>query len=286
VVAPPTRSGDGTITVGSRALAYVEYPGAGGHPVVLLHGYTAFPHDWDDIGPALAGRRRVVAMGLAGHGDSDWLPGAVYCLDGFVDDVVAQVAALGLEHFDLIGHSMGGAVAISFASQHPRRVRRLVLEDAGPIEASVFWSGQRPGVPVAFANAAEAGSYLHRAFPGFPEVFIKSRLHHALEPAPDGSLTWRHDREGLVSAFDPVRIGQFGSPLWSHVAAVRCPTLVIRADPSTVFPKAVADAMITANPHFTLLEVPGADHRIHVSHRGIFLDAVTGFLGDDPRPGG
>ncbi|MFF7794777.1 alpha/beta fold hydrolase [Streptomyces sp. NPDC007991] len=97
-------------------------------PVVLLHARGADGADWAEIAPALAaGPRRVYAPDLRGHGRSDW-PGG-YAYEAMRDDVLAFLGALGIARADVVGHSLGGAVACLLSQHSPGLVRRLVLED-------------------------------------------------------------------------------------------------------------------------------------------------------------
>ena len=125
------------VDLGSVVLSVVEHPGPVGgatSPVVLLPGTGLTALSWDAVASALATTRRVVAVDLRGHGASEW-PGA-YSIAAMADDVAALLdrldeERLGEERVDLVGHSLGGLVALRAAAAHPDRVRRLVLEDVG-----------------------------------------------------------------------------------------------------------------------------------------------------------
>ena len=108
-----------------RNLRYVEL-GEGEESVVLLHGFGGDLGNWLFNHQALAEGRRVVAVDLPGHGESTKDAGS-----GRLDELVAVLAevvdGLGLQRVHLVGHSMGGAVAIGFAGRHPDRVASLVL---------------------------------------------------------------------------------------------------------------------------------------------------------------
>jgi 3-oxoadipate enol-lactonase len=116
-----------TVDVGGITLAYQVSGDPDAPPLVLLHGRGAGAADWDGVAPAFARHRRVYALDLRGHGRSDW-PGE-YSLELMRADVLGFLDALALDKVDLIGHSMGGAVAYLLAEEHPDRVDRLVLED-------------------------------------------------------------------------------------------------------------------------------------------------------------
>ncbi|WP_327656148.1 alpha/beta fold hydrolase [Streptomyces sp. NBC_00483] len=113
--------------VGGVRLAYQLSGPPDAPPLVLLHAMGETAADWEPVRPALDRARHVYALDLRGHGLSD-RPGE-YSLELMRADVLGFLDALGLACVDLIGHSMGGAVAYLLAEEHPDRVRRLVLED-------------------------------------------------------------------------------------------------------------------------------------------------------------
>lgn len=124
-----------------------------GPAVVLLHGLGGFAESWRRTIDALAGRADVLALDLPGFGLSA-KPRAQYDLDFFARALHACVGALGIEQMSLVGHSLGGAVAVAYALTHPARVDRLAL-----VSAVVPGFGYRP-------------SWLYRlaAIPGLGEV--------------------------------------------------------------------------------------------------------------------
>ncbi|MEC7051867.1 alpha/beta hydrolase [Streptomyces violaceochromogenes] len=112
-------------------LAYRAWGPQDAPPLVLLHARGADGADWAEIAPALATGaavpRRVYAPDLRGHGGSD-RPGG-YAYETLRDDLHAFLGALGIDRADVVGHSLGGALAYLLAQRSPRLVRRLVLED-------------------------------------------------------------------------------------------------------------------------------------------------------------
>ncbi|MFF2076785.1 alpha/beta fold hydrolase [Kitasatospora sp. NPDC058162] len=116
-----------TVELPEVTLAYRESGRPDGPPLVLLHALGERAADWDAVLPDLAPDHHVYALDLRGHGDSGRT--ARYGLAEMREDVLAFLDALGLDRIDLVGHSMGGAVAYLLAQAAPERVRRLVLED-------------------------------------------------------------------------------------------------------------------------------------------------------------
>lgn len=143
----------------------VAEAGQGGHPLLLVHGFTGAKEDLTDGLDVLAGRGwHAVAPDLRGHGSSDHPSGTdAYGLDVFVADLLGLADVLGWNRFVLAGHSMGGAVAQRLALDHPDRVGALVLISTfhGPldIEADLLDLGvaivQNGGMP-ALAAALDA----------------------------------------------------------------------------------------------------------------------------------
>ncbi len=97
-------------------------------PVVLLHALGSDSGTWDAFAARLT--RRVLAVDLRGHGDS--VHTEKYSLEAMADDVAELLDELGIQQADLVGHSLGGRVAVLLAQRLPGRVRRLVVEDAPP----------------------------------------------------------------------------------------------------------------------------------------------------------
>jgi 3-oxoadipate enol-lactonase len=118
------------VDVGGVRLAYrvVGVPGA--PPMVLLHGLGSDGSAWEEVAAAFGDSHRVYTPDLRGHGVSDW-PGT-YSFELMRDDVLGFLDALDLGRVTLVGHSMGGTVALLFAEEYPHRLERLVIEDSPP----------------------------------------------------------------------------------------------------------------------------------------------------------
>jgi len=107
-----------------------------GPPLVLLHGLCDSHRTWFPVAPALARRRRVLMLDLAGHGESS-RPDASYSLEWHANLVGAWLTQLGLDEVDLVGHSYGGGVAMWMLLEHRGRLRRLGLESSGGLGREV-----------------------------------------------------------------------------------------------------------------------------------------------------
>jgi len=101
-----------------------------GPPLLLLHGITSSSQTWTDVLPGLAARHTVIAPDLIGHGASA-KPRADYSLGAFAAGMRDLLLALGHERTTVVGHSLGGGIAMQFSYQFPERVERLVLVSSG-----------------------------------------------------------------------------------------------------------------------------------------------------------
>ena len=112
------------------AQLYYEDVGQG-TPLIMLHGLGETAEYWEYQIPVFAKKFRVIALELPGFGRSERCPGR-YSIAGFAQDIWAVLDALGIRHFYLMGHSMGGAVAQQLTLDHPQAVVKLVLCNTVP----------------------------------------------------------------------------------------------------------------------------------------------------------
>ncbi len=120
------------VPVGEVALAVRVWPTKGSPtspPVVLLHGTGASSRTWEAVARTVSSDRAVLAVDLRGHGASD--RSHHYSIAAMATDIAALLPQIAATPVDLVGHSLGGLVALRVAAQRPRRLRRLVLEDVG-----------------------------------------------------------------------------------------------------------------------------------------------------------
>jgi pimeloyl-ACP methyl ester carboxylesterase len=234
---------------GPAGLLAVDDGGSGGLPVVLVHSMAGTSAHWSRQLEHLRPSRRAVAFDLRGHGASDRPREGDYSLAGLARDIEAVVDGLGIRTFVLVGHSLGGGVALSYAGAHPERVAGLLLLD--PI-------GDGKQFPAAEVQGFLDG--LHADYDNFiqdywsqiagPNPAVKQRLLTDLRATP---------RETVVSSFRAVM--QFDPE--PALAGYRGPMLaVVTPNNDAAFSlhrlgRGFPHRVITGTGHWIQLDKPG-----------------------------
>ena len=154
----PSMSGPTTIMLHGRPLTYVQ---VGSGPVLLLiHGMAGSSENWQAVTPSLARHHAVIAPDLPGHGGSA-PSGGDYSLGALASGLRDLLVALGHERATLVGHSLGGGIAMQFAYQFPELTERLVLVSSGglgPEVSAILRAAALPGADLFIAATAAVGS--------------------------------------------------------------------------------------------------------------------------------
>jgi pimeloyl-ACP methyl ester carboxylesterase len=230
--------------------------GGGVPALLLLHGYMGSGLDWIDVAPALAGSRQVVAYDHRGHGDSGHAADpSSYTFDQLAADLAAFIAVRGMAPVDLLGHSMGGVVALMHTLRHPQTVRSLVLVDtaAAPagnlpmdVLAPLIAMGREQGMQ-AVAQVVADFAVSTRAGGGADENVIRDRA------------------VAKFSGLDVEAMAAFARELVSYpsmadqLGRIACPVAVIVGENDEGLRDA-AEVMAARIPAARLVVIPGAGH--------------------------
>lgn len=245
-----------------------------GPPLVLLHSLAMCRRMWAPVLSKLGVGRQLIVPDLRGHGDSSW-DGRQFSIDDLADDVGDLLDALGLERIDLLGMSMGGSVALTFAAARPDSVRRLILCD------TTAWYGA--GAPDAWENRARAaaatprpmqvpfqverwfGEAFRRTQPSVVartvDIFLATspRVHAAASRAL-GALDAR-DRMTLITA----------------------KTLVVTGSDDYATPPDMGEALVTSISGATFEKLPGLRH-FAILESGSLRTRIVAFLAGKRAP--
>lgn len=248
---------------GFHRIAYTEWgETSAARTLICVHGLTRNSRDFDRLAVALSDRWRVICPDMPGRGRSDWLPAADYGYPQYVADCAALVARLGVADVDWLGTSMGGLIGMFAAAQANTPIRRLIMNDIGPIvpksalQRLAGYVGKYP----RFANLDDLENHLRQIYAPFGRLADSDWRHMALQGYR------RLEGGGYGLAYDPAIAKPFEAAdlkdidLWSVWDSVRCPVLVLRGAESDLLRPDTAKEMAGRGPKAKLLELPGIGH--------------------------
>lgn len=249
---------------------------------VFVHGLMGYSANWRKIIAGLESTERVLAYDQRGHGRS-FKPENGYTPEDYAGDLLKITEELGWESFILVGHSMGGRNSLHFASQHPEKVMKLVIEDIGPEAApnAVEYYEKLLGiVPTPFANREAARQFFQTEFlekaKARDKVEVLAQFFYAnMEDKPDGSTDWRFSKPGILKSVVDGRAQE----RWHEVESLKMPTLWIRGAESRELSAESFARIQQANPMITGVEIPNAGHWVHSEQPALFLQALKDFAG-------
>ena len=245
----------GTAAVNNVKLAVRDW-GDGQPPLLLLHGYMGSGLDWVDVAPLLADGRRVVAYDHRGHGQSSHPTGVdAYTFEALARDLGAFIEMSEQGPVDLLGHSMGGVVALMYALRHPERVRSLVLMDtaaapAGNVPMEVLGPLIAIGREQGMGAVAQVVAEFAVNMPG-----VKSQSPDVIRERAIAKFS-AMDIEAL-EAF-AAELGRYPSMV-DRLKEIACPVTVIVGENDEGL-RAAADVFAERIVDADLVVIPGAGH--------------------------
>jgi pimeloyl-ACP methyl ester carboxylesterase len=253
---------------GLHRMAYWEW-GAASNPRVLVcvHGLSRQGRDFDTLARELSADYRVICPDVVGRGQSDWLADPMgYGIPGYVADMVTLVARLNVPQVDWVGTSMGGLIGLMLASLPNTPVRRLVLNDVGPViqPEALKRIGSYLGAPAHWATVEEAADALWAISQGFgPHTREEWLALTRPQLKPDGEGYKPHYDPAIavpVRAITPQMAAGGEAVLWAAYDRISAPTLVLRGGLSDLLSPETAMAMTQRGPRAQLHTLPGVGH--------------------------
>ena len=255
-----------------------------GPPVLLIHGLGGFAESWRHTLSGLGRQAAAYALDLPGFGQSS-KPLCRYSLDFFVRALEGFRTAFELNRPTLVGHSLGGAVAVAYALAHPRRVNGLVL-----IGAAVPGFNYRPAWIYRVLSVRGVGEFLARllrpgllraalwrcfAEPVAAEVDFLVQWSYSARASPEGRAaflsTLRGVRDDFVEKAERCREG---------LLALDLPVLVIQGCQDPVVPRTHAEAVARSLPNVTLRLLDGCGHFPQIEHAATVNGWIAEFIGE------
>lgn len=249
-------------------ICYAE-EGQGEHTVILLHGFCGSSAYWDDVVPLLSEACRCIVPDLRGHGRTD-APKGAYSIDGMADDVLKLMNELNITRAAVLGHSMGGYVALSLAERYPDQFSAvgLIHSTAHPDTAEAkdkrlqaVSTIENKGI-TAFIDGLVPGLFAPEHLEKMPDQVLKVReLGYKTPPqgASGAALAMRErpDRRDVLSA-------------------TSLPVLLVAGEKDQLIP---VDRTFTAEgPHVQHTIIAGAGHMSMLEAPAELAKVITGFV--------
>lgn len=247
-----------------------------GPGLVFCHGLFGQGRNWTAIAKQFTQTHAVTLVDLPNHGQSPWTDTVDLMADA--DHLAAQLGQeLGGRPVTLVGHSMGGKVAMLTALRHPELVERLVVVDIAPVsyghmdEFTGYIDGMLGLDLDSISNRSEADAGLKEAV---PSDFVRGFLLQNLKRTSDG-WRWQANLRGLRERLE----GVGGWPAeWSEHEPYEGPVLWIAGDDSGYVKDEYAPAMEALFPRVRRVTIKGGGHYVHSQQPDVFVEVLRRFL--------
>ena len=241
-----------------------------GPPLILLHGLFGAGDTLGGIRRRMVPEYQVHSVDLRNHGDSPHTDSMSY--PEMAADVLAYMDRQGLATANLLGHSMGGKVAMEMALMAPQRVERLIVADIAPVAYAPHHDNIEKALraldPTQMRSRREADSVLAEFI---EERGVRQFLLTNLVPA-DGSFRWRMNVPGILACYDQIMAGLHTQGVYEG------PTLFIRGGESDYIRAEHRDAVNGYFPHADLKVIPDVGHWLHAEKPELFSRVCQRFL--------
>lgn len=272
-----------TVTIHGRSISYVE---RGTGPVLLLlHGMAGTCANWSEVVEPLSREHTVIAPDLPGHGSS--APGAGdYSVGALAAAMRDLLLTLGHEQANVIGHSLGGGVAMQLAYQSPEMVQRLLLVSSGglgPEVSVVLRAAALPGSELFIAATAELGATVGAALGrGLSAIGLRPKADVAELARGYASLRDPERREAFLATLR-ASVGTRGQRVDAGdrlYLAEAVPVLIVWGADDSIIPARHGEDAHAAIPGSRLEIIEGVGHLPQMEAPGRFIAAVERFLSE------
>jgi pimeloyl-ACP methyl ester carboxylesterase len=246
--------------------------------LVLIHGFLESHRTWDDLIDELAERFHVIAPDLPGFGESEKPNPARYAygIESHAEAIADLIAAFGVGRASIVGHAMGGAIALTLAATHPELVQRLVVED--PLAYPVA-----PSFRARVALAPIVGGLIFKQLWGRSlfRSYFREELVRPGADVPLERIDWHYDcfnsPSSRESAYAVMRAVLDTRPVVARISRITAPTLVIWGRDDHLYPAANASRLARELQH-AKLEIMDTGHSPHQEKPRELLALLIEFL--------
>ncbi len=245
-----------------------------GHPVIIMHGLFGSGDNWRTVARMMEDQYQCIVVDMRNHGRSPHDP--VMNFQVMSEDIIELMEDLSLEKASLIGHSMGGKVAMQFALMHPDLVDKLIVVDIAPKyyppHHDAVIEAIESIVPGQLKERGEAEEAFAK-FLGNDESTIQFLMKN-LSRLPEGGFEWKPNMPVIIEAYyhlieDVVPSQPFDGPV-----------LFVRGEKSRYILDEDVSHIKELFPNSSLVTIPGAGHWVHADAPQVFSQTILSFLND------
>ena len=273
-------------------LHYVDWGNPDGPPMLLIHGGRDHCRNWDWVAEHFAKDYHIIAPDLRGHGDSQWEASGNYTQISYVYDIAQLLQQKNMHDVTVIGHSLGGAIALMYTALFPERVKKLVaIEGMGPspslaakqAEISIndrvrSWvddmrklSGR---LPRRYDTLDDAFKRMRDENPHLSEEQARHLTLHGANQNEDGTYSWKFDNYVRVFSMS----GLPNEQVKKMYGEINCPTLLMRGEESWASDPVADGRTQCFNCPIEYQSFANAGHWVHHDQLDGFVDRVSEFL--------
>lgn len=242
-----------------------------GPDVVLIHGLFGMGSNLGALARSLQDRFRVHSVDLPNHGRSSWMVPAN--IPGMAQALLSWMDHRGLGSASMVGHSLGGKVAMELALRHSTRVEALVVADISPVAYPAHHRNEFAALAAVdqahCRSRAEAGEIMAQYLEN--EMVIQFLLMN-LARNTDGSYGWRFNLSEIVASYEAIRAAIDGGANYGS------PVLFIKGGDSDYILEKHRDIILALFPAAQLKVMPGCGHWLHAEQPRLFNNLVGRFL--------
>lgn len=270
--------------MGYLANFYYQVRGLDSGPkLVFLHGLMGSSANWRRIASSFEDSFQILIYDQRGHGRS-FHPQSGFTPEDYAQDLRLILDELGWskEKIYLVGHSMGGRNALSFAHLLPDRIEKLVIEDIGPdtsAESVKKIESYLKAIPTPFSSKQLAKDFFDHEF---PKIWGREKggrtlaqfFYMNIEEKEGGVADWRFSRQAIFASISEARTRE----RWDQVQALKVPTLWVRGSDSEDLSHETYLRVLKSNPLIQGVEISGAGHWVHFDQAEEFIQTLRRFF--------
>ena len=273
-------------------LHYVDWGNPNGPPMLLIHGGRDHCRNWDWVAEHFAKDYHIIAPDLRGHGDSQWETSGNYTQMSYVYDIAQLIQQKNMNNVTVIGHSLGGAIALLYTALFPERVKRLIaIEGMGPSpslaakQAEISINGRVRSwvddmrklsgrLPRRYDTLDDAFKRMRDENPHLSEEQARHLTLHGANQNEDGTYSWKFDNYVRVFSMS----GLPNEEVKKMYGEISCPTLLMRGEESWASDPVADGRTQCFNCPIEYQSFANAGHWVHHDQLDGFVHRVSEFL--------